>query len=221
MNIALFDFCETLVNFQTADEYVFFVVQNTQNADVQRKYQFYKLLRKTKLIKIMDLFWLKGSLNKRWILSLCKGLPETEMESLAKKYYENRLKPAFIKETIEELKHLKSLDYKIYIVSGGYDIYLKYFADDFGVDEVISTEIKFENGMCQGKFANEDCLKKQKICYLNAKEIRKEADYVVAYSDSITDMPMLKWADKGVVVSKDKSRAWAKKAAMEELIWEN
>ena len=40
----------------------------------------------------------------------------------------------------------------------------------------------------------------------------------IAYSDSISDLPLLQWADEGVVVSRHKSQAWAKTYGFTEIV---
>jgi phosphoserine phosphatase len=40
----------------------------------------------------------------------------------------------------------------------------------------------------------------------------------IVYSDSITDLPLLKWADEAVVISKSKSQLWANDFGFKEII---
>jgi phosphoserine phosphatase len=40
----------------------------------------------------------------------------------------------------------------------------------------------------------------------------------IAYSDSISDLPLLQWADEGVVVSRHQPQAWAKTHGFTEIV---
>jgi HAD superfamily phosphoserine phosphatase-like hydrolase len=111
----------------------------------------------------------------------------------------------------------------ILIVSGGYAPYIKYFSEINKLHYSFATEIEFNNNKATGKFIGKDCLYAQKVLLLNQylKENALDFDKSVAYSDSITDLPLLKWANKAYVVSKNTSQKWAKENGLNEIIWGN
>ena len=82
----------------------------------------------------------------------------------------------------------------------------------------MSSQIEFKNGVCTGLIKGLDCMRNNKVVLLNNKYKRTDF-FSVAYSDSITDLPFLKWVDEGWVVSKYKSQLWPKKYALKEIIW--
>ena len=217
--VALFDFCETLVNFQTADSYVYYVLEKSKSKFSQRWIKFYDFLKKCKIIFLLEYFsrW-RYSINKRMILMSLKGFKETELQALACSYYYDRIRPNFINTVLGTLKQKKTDGYRVYIVSGGYDIYLKYFVEEFELDGLLSTRIAFKNGECLGRFDGKDCLSQQKIKYLNEVLIQKP-DYSESYSDSISDLPLLTWTTEGFVISKYQSQKWALDNKLNEIIW--
>jgi len=218
--IALFDFCETIANFQTADAYVDFVRERLNDTRMYRLERVQSFLRTIKVIqRIEKLTRYRFSINKRIKLWQLRGHNISELQVLAKEYYQERIKPNVIPEMIEKLLELKAQGYSIFLVSGGYDIYLHYFMDEYGISKVFSTRIKFNKEICTGKIDGYDCLKERKIKVLN-QYFTSKPKFSVAFSDSITDAPMLNWADRGFVVSKKKHQQWVELTKFDEIIWD-
>lgn len=217
--VALFDFCETIANFQTADAYVDFVRERLQDKRMCRLERVQNGLRKLKLIQVIDKTTrYRYSINKRIKLYQLKGHKLVKLQELAKEYYQERIKPNFIPAILEKLLELKEQDYSILLVSGGYDIYLQFFVEEFALTGLISTKIEFKDGICTGMFNGIDCLREGKIEMLN-QYFKEKPNYSVAFSDSISDLPFLKWVNEGFVVSRNKHQAWSKKNNLKEIIW--
>ena len=219
MKIALFDFCETLANFQTADAYVRFVQSNSPVTHKVTK-TVYEVLNKSHLLGIPRRMFPESSMDKKWIMRQMKGRKLEEMESLAKLYYQTKIKPNLISDVVEEMKSKQKDGYKIYLISAGYGIYLKYFAEEYKVDGVISTEIAFKDGVCLGRFEGPDCMYSHKIEYIKKGIPDMHYDEWYAYSDSITDLPMLELVGHPIVISKGKSQKWAEKRDYQQIIWQ-
>ena len=145
--VALFDFCETLANFQTADAYVEFVKTHCANhkSKLLFREKVYKILKKNRVVSILTRLFPQRSINKRLICFQLRGLNYYDMDRLAKDYYDDIIKPNLIMPVVDELVELKKENYRIILVSGGYDIYLKYFAAEYGINEkdIIWGEIAF------------------------------------------------------------------------------
>ena len=217
--VALFDFCETIANFQTADAYVDFVRERMNDSRMCKLEKVQRFLRTIKVIQIIEkLTKYRFSINKRIKLWQLRGRNLLELQALAKEYYEERIKPNFIPEIIERLFDLKGQGYSIYLVSGGYDIYLHYFAEEKDLSGVISTKVGFKGNVCTGKFDGIDCLRDGKIILLN-QYFPSKPTFSVAFSDSISDLPFLKWVDEGYVISRDKHQEWSTKNNLKEIIW--
>lgn len=217
--VALFDFCETLVSFQTADAFVDYVREKLNDARMYKLERMQNSLRRLKIIQIIEkITRYRFSINKRVKLWQLKGHDFAELQELAREYYRERIKPNIIPDILEEMLELKSHDYSVMLVSGGYDLYLKYFVDEYALSGVISTKIGFDNNVCTGKFDGIDCLGEGKIKLLNLYYPSKP-QYSVAFSDSISDLPFLKWVDQGFVISCSKHQSWSKNNDLKEIIW--
>ena len=218
--IAFFDFCETLTDFQTADAYVDFVRAHIASVGMRRKEKLQKVLNKTKIIPIAEkLTKHKFSINKRLKLFQLKGLNFKDLDELAEGYYEEMIKPHFIEDTVNILIKRKLDGWDVVLVSGGYDIYLKYFAMEFGISQLISTKVKFNGSTCTGTFDGIDCLNENKVKLLNRNITKETLNDSEAYSDSFTDIPFLQWVNTGYVVSRDEHQRWTDKYKFKEIIW--
>lgn len=218
--VAIFDFCETLANFQTADAYVEYIRERFGNKSMKNKERFRVFLRKTKVMAIANVLFPKGSMNKRLVLWQLKGFSKSELEQYARLYYERKIKPNLIVKIIDELKQLQLLNWRIVIASAGYEIYLKYFCDDFCIplQDLIAVKIKFKNDICMGSFDGGDRLwdKTDKLESL----LDRKSVVIRAYSDSISDLPLLSWADEAYAVRRIDRQEWSKKYNFKEIVWQ-
>ena len=217
--VALFDFCETIVNFQTADAYIDYVREKLNDGRMLRLERMQCFMRAIKAIQIIEkLTRYRFSINKRIKLWQLRGHNLSELQVLAKEYYNERIRPNFIPEMIEKLLELKVQGYSIFLVSGGYDIYLRYFAEENDLSGVISTKVGFKGDVCTGKFDGIDCLGDGKTILLDQYFSSKPA-FCVAFSDSKSDLPFLEWVDEGYVISRNKHQEWSTKNKLKEIIW--
>lgn len=198
--IALFDFCDTLVSFQTANEYVRYYVKKDGTILVKIRHIIYLLMLYVGMITKLE-HLLQSNIRKRMLLWQLKGCSELKMNHIAFEFYQKMVKPCLIDETINELKKKQLEGWRVIIVSGGYDIYIKYFAQEYDIDEfdIIANHLLFDKGKFLGKYDIE-CMGEEKVRLLN-KKLDKKNCIIAAYSDAISDLPMLQWADEAYVVA--------------------
>lgn len=217
--IAFFDFCETLVNFQTADAFVNYVRERTQKPRMLGLERIRIWLVRLKLIYILETLtgW-NRSINKRLILFQLKGFGKERLNALARDYYETRIKPNAITELQNLLKELNGKGWDIVLVSGGYDIYLKFFAEEMGIKDVICSRIGYKNNICTGFMQGLDCLNKNKVALLEQRYDNKKIKSI-SFSDSKTDIPFLSWTNEGYVISKNRHQSWVDNYNFKEIVW--
>lgn len=219
--IALFDFCETLVRFQTADAFVDYVRRIIGNRKMCWLESVFSLFDRFHILDILDATTRGNySLSKRFKLIQLRNIESQLLEKLSYQYYHDMIKPGLISVVVDELIEKKKDGFEIILVSGGYDIYLKHFASEYGVRLVLSSKIKMKKGVCTGMMDGKDCMNDNKVKCLNSTFDRNSV-FSVAYSDSESDLPMLNWANLSYVISKDKSQNWAKYNNLKEIIWDS
>lgn len=221
--VILLDFCETIVKFQSADRFVEYVSKVKNSNLIRLLILFYRIVRKIGIVNVLEKYLYNSSINKRLILLRLIGLSQNEIDSLALTYYRDIIKPSLIEDSILALNKFVKKGYRIIIVSGGYDVYLKYFAKDFDISDIVCTKIKFKYGRCLGLFSGLDCINENKIKLLNKflKDnnivINKELSY--AMTDSESDLPLLQSVDNRIIVHRVGRNEWFKKYDYNKIIY--
>lgn len=220
--IVIFDFCETLANFQTADAYIYYVIANKNKEWRDIFFGVIRVLFANKISRYVFFRLFHISINKFLLLKQIKGIKKDEMEKFAVDYYKKLVKPNLIQKTLDLLKKYKKEKYRVCVASAGYDIYLKFFVEDFKVDDLISTKLVFRNGIFMGEYESPDCIGNNKVILIQkyySVDDFKNCDSI-SFSDSITDLPLLRLTRKSIVVSKHNSPSWAEREKFGVLIWE-
>lgn len=220
--IAFFDFCDTLVSFQTADAYVDFVRKAEGKFYMKCLNSFMIILCKVRVIAIFNKFFPGAAIGKRIKLLQLRGLTFDKLDNLAASYYREMIRPNLVKPSIAEMKSLTQLDYEVCLVSAGYNIYLKYFASEYQIKHIISSEISFNNNRCRGILTGKDCITHEKVRKIKSyfKDDNINLGDCISYSDSMSDLPMLLLTGKGVVVSRFNSQLWSQNFKFKEIIWD-
>lgn len=208
-NIALIDFCGTLVDFQTLNPYLELVLKN------RSKIKYYLFCNKfvksaCKIIsKVFRRYLRIKFLYKAGLVWLLKGVREEEFIRQGHEYYNKTIRHHLISESIESLRSFKDKGYELLIVSGGSKYYISHFANEFGIDGFLTAEIEFGCGACTGRIIRE-CMLSEKVKLINDYVHEKGCDCVfrVGMTDSISDLPMLELCDRKLIVSCRKHQKW-------------
>ena len=220
--LALFDFCETLIKFQTGDAFVHFCREKTGSWRMKAIQRLTRVLRSLRVFTVLGILAPKRPWHKQMVLSQLKGIPYEKLNELAKAYLSERLLPSMVPVVKEKLlQHIARHD-RIWIVSGGYDAYISKFANHFGIDGILASRIGFDhNGKCTGRLLGMDCMGLNKVRLLENKIGDARSNYhIVGYSDSKSDLPFLNYVDEGYVISHNESQQWAKDNSLKEIIWD-
>jgi len=202
--LALFDFCDTLIGMQTANRFVTLAYQKNKRIDTIAN-EFIRIIgRKSRL--------LFGNRHKRWQLKQINGLSISKMEEIVKEYVDNELIPKENKLIVDKLLWHKEQNHTIAIVSGGFSEYIKYYAKKYGINYVIATDLEVKYGVYTGRIEGIDCMGINKIEKL--RQVINIEDYDLknsyAYSDHISDIPLLSLVGNPYVVNFGQDIKWAK-----------
>ena len=219
-NLVLFDFCETLIKFQTADRYIKFCRNHLHSKRLFLWHYLTCALLKVRFFQGIKIIKKHNNLQKRLVLWQLKGLDRTTCEDLAKKYFEEMLLPNTISETIRLLKKHQEQGDCIWIISGGYDLYIRYFVEHFNIDGFISSKIGFNSNKCSGKIEGLDCMSDNKILLLEHQFGQALQDKnIYFYTDSSSDLPLLQYVNHPYIISKHSHQQWIDKFKFKEIIW--
>lgn len=211
MKVAIYDFCETIVDVQTADLFLEEVLS--------KKRVFF--IRKGLLYKVLAKIGVLPKSRKFYLLSKTKGVDKSFFDLVCQEYacYLNgRVNDKVLSQIYSDL----SDGLKIIVVSGGFSIYIEEFFLSLGIpfEEIIANDICFENGICLGGIESLDCLSNEKVNRIEKyiESSKKSVEIDKCYSDHISDVPMLNLADKAYVVKKKKSFSWVGENKFQEIV---
>jgi HAD superfamily hydrolase (TIGR01490 family) len=220
---AFFDFCETLVSFQTADAFVDYVRRKKGSVYMRFLDLLLILMCKLRIITVLNKVFPGWSCFKRIKLLQLRNLSFEILDREAELYYNDLIKPNIIQPVVEEMINLAGAGCEICLVSAGYSIYLKYFAREYNIQHIISTEISFnrQDKRCHGTISGTDCRGSGKVKRIKDyfKNMGINISDTISFSDSLSDLPMLLLTNKAVVVSKLRSQPWALQHGFREIIW--
>jgi HAD superfamily phosphoserine phosphatase-like hydrolase len=200
--LLLVDFCKTLVDTYSADEFTKTALQRTSRT----KYNIAKL---TSLLypNVFDNLLERHGLKKALVF-LLKGIPIDELKEVAEYYEKNSLRNNTNEKAFEFIRRKQRKNpHTTIILSAGYEIYINVFAEnaDIPIDAVHASRICFtDNGLCSG-YLERNLFGKRKVELIKDKMILDLSNYdeIISISDSINDLPMLSVADKPVVFNPD------------------
>lgn len=210
MKVAILDFCDTIVDFQTANAYALYTLEHLHMHSLLRW-----LLRRGFVRNYFRKHWME---EKRLLLYMLRGTGEESLFKTAKGYYNDMIKPHFQVPVVDEIKKLREQGYTLYLVSGGYSIYIRLFAEEYGFEKVISNDFMYDNGVFTGRLCDKDCMGEEKVRRINMILNKDDTEDSVSISDSISDLPILKWADRAIVVSKKSRRKWAEENGFDQMV---
>ena len=231
--LAIFDFCETLVDIQSIPPYLELAILHNPSLK-QSPQQKIRGIRKI-------LHRLARSIYKRTkfkpfakympkqmpVLSpvryeALRDLPLEVAERLAQEYAKTKLQKHTNQRVIEKLKWHQAQGHTIAIVSGGLEIYIKYFADIFNIprQNIIAIELEAKNGILTGQIDGIHTMEYRKL-YKLAQMIdlsRFDLEGSYFYSDCPSDIPLLSFVGHPIVIECGKDILWAKILGY-EILW--
>lgn len=192
--LVLFDFDGTLTNRDSLFAFLKFF-----------KGKWYFLNKFTLSLPILISYTLRilnGSEAKERLLSkFVKNVPETEFKNRCTIFGEEMVPKILNKSIVETFKqHIGNGD-RVIIVSASIVDWIAPWANQFNV-EVVSTKMKFENGVLTGTFDGKNCNGEEKVERIKAHVNLSDYNDIWAYGDSAGDEPMLALANYPVRLGK-------------------
>ncbi len=126
-------------------------------------------------------------------VALLKGLDVSVMQGIAERLP--------LTEGLERLmKTLKTVGFKIAILSGGFKFFGNYLKQKFDIDYVYANELEVENGKLTGRYVGDvvDGRRKAELLRLIAQVEGVHLMQTVAVGDGANDLPMLSLAGLGI-----------------------
>ena len=219
-NLVVFDFCETLVNFQSADKFIFHILENNKtfwsifSKRVNALFSFFKVY------SIFNKINPELNLSKRIVLLGLRGISKDTINEAAESYLNDVVLLNLNTEVFNYLEQHKTNGDLLLLSSGGYHPYLELFQKKLSFNYLMCSKIEFTKNLATGFLEGNDCMHKNKVTLLKDLIRLNNLNYnqIITYTDSITDMPLLKFSNIGYVISYNSNRDWVKNEKFNEII---
>ncbi|MBH47852.1 MAG: phosphoserine phosphatase SerB [Halobacteriovorax sp.] len=131
------------------------------------------------------------SLRKR--VSKLKGLKVEQMQEILERL-------PFTPGAVEFIQTVKSLGYKVALISGGFTFFAEALKEKLGLDYAFANELEISDGMLTGEIEGTIVNAEQKAFLLKviAQQEKISLEQVVAIGDGANDLPMLAAAGLGI-----------------------
>lgn len=135
-----------------------------------------------------------------------KGKSKSEIERLAKEAFDSVVKQDIYQEMANIIKEHKKKKCKIIIVTNEFDIIAEQFKEYLKIDHILTSELEVNNGIYTGNIKGEPCSgnKKGRKAKEIAEKLKIDLSKSYAYTDSISDLSLLKSVGNPVAVNPDK-----------------
>ena len=142
---------------------------------------------------------------KEGMLALTTGWDRAEVEEIVRRALEEVVDPYIYQEALDLIALHRALGRKVFIVSSSPEEVVRPLAERLGADDVIATRAEIVDGKYTGKLEFY-CYREQKAEAIAEVAEREGLDLSAsfAYSDSITDLPMLEMVGNPVAVNPDR-----------------
>lgn len=141
----------------------------------------------------------KGFVEKIYT-KLVKGVSAKEAEQIISHCFDERMKSDVNHELLARLRLLQEKGYRLILVSASASPVVSKFAQEFGFDDWLATELEVVDSHYTGKIIGEINEKEEKPRRL--KSMFKQSEFSgYAFGDSLSDLPMLELVQNPVAVN--------------------
>lgn len=133
-------------------------------------------------------------------------LPPEKVRKYAREYWQIEFPQHFHKELLQEVKELRDQGVKVYIISGGLEVYVRPLGEFLEVDAILGTRACYEDG--DYKVDGKACKDEEKYRRLKEDLEGQEFQLVKAYSDE--EEHILHQAEEAYLVEDGEIRSYPK-----------
>lgn len=152
------------------------------------------------LLKIID-----NNKIKEFISKIFKGETVKSISDIGEEFAASVIPSFYYKDALKEIDKLKNEGYELILITASFYFYAKAIAKNLGFDKCIATELWHFKDKYTGFIYGQNCYGKEKRFRLLTEGYgEKEIDGKIAYSDSISDIPLFNFAETKICINPNK-----------------
>ncbi|MDF7776172.1 HAD-IB family hydrolase [Sphingomonas sp. AOB5] len=155
------------------------------------------------MLKLVDRAGLKQIAHR---MMIGKALPEADLRVVADAYADAVMAGNVLAPALARIAEDKAAGYRLVLATASHGYYAAAIGARLGFDDVIATVAKRDDaGRVLSEIEGENCYGPAKLrmveAWLAGQGIAREDAQVRAYSDHVSDAPLLEWADEAFAVN--------------------
>ncbi|MBB6427372.1 HAD family phosphatase [Sphingopyxis sp. JAI128] len=179
---------------------------------VARQRQQWRLLL-LPLVGLAGVAWSLGLIDRSRLkainlrLLVGKRFRRTEIAPLAESYADKVIARGLHPAALEQIAADREAGYRLLLATASFHLYVDAIARRLGMDDVLATRLDEPDGTdhIHARLAGDNCYGDAKFArisdWLAANEMTRDQMHVRAYSDHVSDHPMLRFADEAVATT--------------------
>ena len=155
------------------------------------------------LLKLIDRAGLK-QLSQRLLLG--RALAPTDLEAVAETFAAAEIASGVLHGARERIEGDRAAGYRLVMATASHGYYAAAIARHLGFDDVVATQARRDGqGRILSLIEGDNCYGPVKLrmveSWMQRAGIARDDIHVRAYSDHVSDAPLLEWADEGFAVN--------------------
>ena len=137
------------------------------------------------------------------------GKSKAHLEKLADDFAANEVENGLRPGAIKALEVHRAKGDVLIIASAAVDLIVAPIAQKLNIDHWVATDMAWENGTLAPEFASKNCYGPEKLArikqfLIESPGLKQTNTLITMYSDSYSDIDILRFSDKGVAVNADR-----------------
>jgi len=194
-NTVFFDLDDTIIKGDSIVKFMAFYLKRNPS----------KIFIYISLIPYFILFMLHIVKNKKMKERIAKIFEHETIDNLSKvglEFVNTVISKCYYSYALEEIKKCKEKGYTLVLITASFEFYALHIASKLGFDKCIATKLWTNNNIYTGHIYGRNCYGIEKKHRLHMEGyIHGQESNIAAYSDSISDLPLFKFAKERVCVN--------------------
>ena len=155
-------------------------------------------------LRLIDRSQLKA-INLRLLVG--QRFARAEIAPLAESYADKVVARGLHPAALEQIAADREAGYRLVLATASFHLYVDAIAQRLGIDDVLATQLDEPDGAdhIHARLSGENCYGDAKFAridgWMAANAITRDAAHIRAYSDHVSDHPMLRFADEAVATT--------------------
>ncbi|MEM6532791.1 MAG: HAD-IB family hydrolase [Myxococcota bacterium] len=134
-----------------------------------------------------------------------RGESEDRLKLMADSMFEEIVRPHIFGQSYHMIRQSREAGYRQVMITGALDLLAEPIARHLGMDDYVANELEYVNGVATGRLREPLIAGASKATYMRsyAKAHNLDLDQCLAYTDSMSDYPMLASVGKPSVINPD------------------